>query len=571
LTDAGGGEQPPVVCEVLRRGRLLVAEPFFEQAAPLTLGRKGAVAASEGELVAVRPLGGGRAQLLEVLGRPADLAAVLHGLAVERGAARPWPDAVEQELAGLPSDPLEPEAERVDLRDRLVFTIDPETARDFDDAIGVEREPGGLRVFVHIADVARFVTPGAALDAEATRRGTSAYLPGRVEPMLPGRLSNGLCSLQPGLDRYAVTIEIAPDGELRAYRSLIRSRHRLTYDQVERILAGDEHAPAPLEQALRLADGHARALREARFARGAARIETGEPVFSFAEGRVTDARIEAESPSHALVEEFMLLANTRVAELLAAARAPTLYRVHAAPQGASIERLAERLAALDVPTPPMPPLEAPSAAAAYAARLADAVSRYCAASGRGTVAFPGMVLRALERARYDARNLGHSGLATSAYCHFTSPIRRYPDLVCHRALLGHLGLAEMPATDPVELGELAVHCSQTEREADLLERRGDDICLAWLLEHVLHDRGWDASFAGEVVGLIEAGAFVRFGDVFEGMLPVRVVGPEWFDLDRLEVALVGRSSGRRLRLGDAVDVRVSGIDRVRGRVDLRPG
>ena len=431
----------------------------------------------------------------------------------------------------------------------------------------MEQEPDGLRVFVHIADVARFVVTGSALDAEAIRRGRSVYLPGRVEPMLPARLSNGLCSLQPDVDRYAVTIEVAPDGELRAYRSLIRSRHRLTYDQVERILAGAERVAAPLEQALRLADGHARALCEARFSRGAARIETGEGTLTFAEGPVTEARIEAESPSHALVEEFMLLANTRVAELLAAARAPALYRVHPAPQGASIERLADRLAALEVPTPPMPPLDAPSAAAAYAARLADAVRRYCAASGRGAVAFPGMVLRALERARYDARNLGHSGLATSAYCHFTSPIRRYPDLVLHRALLGHLGLAEMPATDPAELGELALHCSQTEREADLLERRGDDICLAWLLERDLHDQGWDTAFTGEVVGLIEAGAFLRFGEVFEGMLPVRLVGQEWFDLDRHEVALVGRQR-RPARLGDPLAVRVRSIDRVRGRVLL---
>ena len=178
---------PPAVCEVARRGKLLVAEPFFEPGLPITLGRRGSVPAREGDLVAVE-LEGRRARLLEVLGRSDDVTAVLRGVLVAEGVAVPWPQEVEDELAALPADPLPPDPARADLRDRLTFTIDPPDARDFDDAISVEREQGGLRVYVHIADVSAFVVAGGPIDEEASWRGCSVYLPGRVEPMLPHAL-----------------------------------------------------------------------------------------------------------------------------------------------------------------------------------------------------------------------------------------------------------------------------------------------------------------------------------------------------------------------------------------------
>jgi ribonuclease R len=561
--------RPPLaVCEVARRGRLLVGEPFFEPGRPLTLGRRGAVAAREGDLVAVAPLGGGRASLVSVLGAADDVAAVLHAVAVDEGFEESWGEQIEQELLQLPRDPPAAQAERVDLRDRLVFTIDPPDARDFDDAITIEREPGGLRVLVHIADVSAFVPAGGAIDREAERRGCSVYLPGRVEPMLPHELSSGLCSLQPDVDRYAVTIDVAVDGTITAYRSMIRSAHRLSYPQVERILAGEEPAEPRLREALADALELSSRLRTARFERGAARIESREIEFAFADGRVIAAQAAGEPTAHSIVEELMLLANERVAELLAGAQAATLYRVHESPRPEAVELLVERLAELKVPTPAQPPLDAPGQAARFAATISEYVTRYIVQSKRGTVAFPLLVLRALERARYAAENLGHSGLASPAYCHFTSPIRRYPDLVVHRALLAQIGAAEPVVLQRQELDHVAASSSASERQAARIERRGDNVCLAFLLQDELYERGWSEPFRGEVVGMIEGALFVRFGEVFEGLLPARQLGRERFELDRLAVSMVGLSSGRRFRLGDPIGVSVRSIERARGRALL---
>jgi len=270
-----------------------------------------------------------------------------------------------------------------------------------------------------------------------------------------------------------------------------------------------------------------------------------------------------------LVEEMMLAANEAVAAELAAAAVAMPFRVHEPPDPAALDALAGRLEALAVPTPPQPALDSPAAAARYAGLLSQAVEGYVRASGRGREAFPAMVLRALRKARYDPVNLGHSGLASRAYCHFTSPIRRYPDILVHRALAQHLGgEGEPPAGEAVAAA--AAHASEAERRAEALERRADDVCAAFLLEQELYDRGWDAGFAGEVVGLGDAGAFVRFGDVFEGYLPGRAWAGQPVAQDPLGVALIALRSGRRLRLGDAVDVAVREIDRAAGRVRVRP-
>jgi ribonuclease R len=208
----------------------------------------------------------------------------------------------------------------------------------------------------------------------------------------------------------------------------------------------------------------------------------------------------------------------------------------------------------------------PAEAARLAARASAEVARYTAQSGRGGEAFPALVLRSLKQARYDPRNLGHSGLASRAYCHFTSPIRRYPDLVCHRALLRELGVLDVELPD--DLTELAEWTSVREREAAQIEYRADEICLAWLLERRLFHEGWDAEWEGEIVGAIGSGIFVRFDGVFEGYLPARRLPGDYFELDPLGTALVGRRSGGVYRLGDPIAVRVEGIRREEGKVEL---
>ena len=464
------------------------------------------------------------------------------------------------------------EPERVDLRDLLTFTIDPATAKDFDDALSFRREGDGIRAWVHIADVSAYVPAGSPLDRDAAERAFSTYVPGRVEPMLPEELSADLCSLRPNEDRRCVTVEVLFDAELKAgepvfYRSVIRSRARLTYSQAQAILAGTERAADDVTEALRLAEHVSAELRRRRFARGALRIEAGETAFAFdGNGGVENAWIEAEPLAHSLVEEMMILANEAVAGLLGGRKREALYRVHERPDPQSVELLLAKLAALEVPTPPTPEHLTPAEAAKLAALVSERVAEYTEQSGRGASAFPALVLRALKQARYDPRNLGHSVLASRAYCHFTSPIRRYPDLVVHRALLRELGVAEDPL--PEDLEGTAEWTSAREREIAAIEYQADEICLVWLLERRLFEHGWEAEFEGEIVGAIGSGIFVRFDAVFEGYVPARKLPGDYFELNPLATALVGRRGGFAYRLGDGMRVRVDRIERPSGRVSL---
>ncbi len=527
---------------------------------PLTLDRHGLGEAGPGDLVVVRK-GRGRARLERLLGPASSIEPVLEGLLAENGLREGFE----------PYEPPEPSLEgRVDLREQLSFTIDPETAKDFDDAISARREGDGIRVWVHIADVSWFVPAGSPLDHGAAERALSTYVPGMVAPMLPHEIADDLCSLRPGQDRLTVTVEVSPGGETNFYRSVIRSAARLTYGQAEAILAGRERAEPELAEALGLAQEASAELRRRRFARGALRIESPDTSFEFdGRGGVARAWRESEPAAHALIEELMILANEAVAGLLSSRRRDALYRIHERPDPQSVSLLLAKLAALDVPTPPEPERLTPQTAAEVAAAAAELVSAYVASSGRGRNAFPSLVLRALKQARYDPANLGHSGLASPAYCHFTSPIRRYPDLVVHRALLRELGVSDDPPAE--DLPELAEHCSVRERESASLEYLADEICLAWLLESRLYEAGWEATFEGEIVGAIGSGIFVLFDDVFEAFLPARRLPGDYFELNATGTALEGRrGGGSRFRLGDSIEVRVERIERAEGKVEVSP-
>ena len=540
--------------ELARRGKLLVGEPYFTPGMPIVVDRKGAGDAGPGDLAVVSGRRG-HARVERVLGSAKRIETVLEALLVDTGARQSFE----------PHEPPERSLEgRVDLRDEISFTIDPETAKDFDDALTLRDD----RAYVHIADVSYFVQAGTALDRGAAGRAFSTYVPGRVAPMLPQDLSEDLCSLRPHEDRLCVTVEMPLDGgQPSFYRSVIRSRERFTYGRAEAILAGRERADADLTEALKRAEVVSTDLRERRFARGALRVESPEIEFEFdSNGGVARAWRAQEAHSHMLVEELMILANERVAALLAGRRREALFRVHERPDPQAVQLLLAKLADLRVPTPPAPDDLSPVEAAAIAAEASELVTEYTEKSGRGRVAFPSLVLRSLKQARYDPRNLGHSGLASSAYCHFTSPIRRYPDLVVHRALLRELGVSDDAAPDDLE--ELAEHTSARERAAADVEYRADDICLAWLLDSQLYERGWEEPFEGEITGVIGSGLFAGFGEVFEGFLPARRLAGDYFELNGLGTALVGRRGGGTFRLGDPIDVRVESIDKPAGKVEL---
>jgi ribonuclease R len=465
---------------------------------------------------------------------------------------------------------------RRDLTELRTFTVDPATARDFDDAVSAQREGEGARVWIHIADVAAHVRPGSPLDLEARRRGNSTYVPGAVEPMLPHALSSDACSLAPGVERLAVTseIELGPGMEprrTRFYRSRIRSDARLDYDQLDRIFAGRVRPPAEVAEPLAAAREVSAGLGEHR-GTTTLDVESFEPEFRFdSNGNVTGAHGVEQTEAHRLIERLMILTNEQVAQLLERERVPAIYRVHAQPDPQRIERLLGQLAALGVPTPPLGQGLSPREAGRVAAEASRLARREAARRGHGREAYTSLVLRSLKQASYSEQNRGHAGLGSPAYCHFTSPIRRYPDLVVHRALLALLGEGE-EAPRLAEVRDAAADCSVRERESAQIERGADDVCAAFLLERELGERGLDTVFEGEISGVIRSAAFVSFrgelGDVYEGMLPARRLPGERYELDKAEVALVGRGSGARINLGDPISVRVTGFDAPRGRAEV---
>ena len=573
---------------IQRRGKFLVAEPFFGSGTRSAVSRDPRV--SVGDLVELRAARGGgggrrggRPTVARRLGRPDVARDVNEAVLFDRGMRRSFEPVVEREARARAEEvPGTDASARRDLRRLATFTIDPASARDFDDAISASVEEGGeaVRVWVHIADVSAFVAPRSHVDREAYRRATSVYVPGTVEPMLPRELSNGACSLVPDQERLTVTVELvvslARQEVVSAsfYRSLIRSDARLVYEQVDRVFDGAERASDPWAQPLAAARLAASALGARRAARSALSLESAEPEFSFDRaGHVVRARPVEQTESHRLIEHLMIAANEQVAGMLEERGVPALYRVHERPDAPAVERLIDQLASLGVPTPPVPESMTPQQAADLVGEASQLVEEWVTSrDGRGRRALTSLVLRSLKQAYYDHRNRGHAGLASPRYCHFTSPIRRYPDLICHRALVSVVDGSE-PPPEASWVAAAGPWTSTRERDAMVIERDADDIARCFLLERILFesaDGPAGSEFDGEVTGVISAGAFIAFGPEleFEGMLPVRRMEGDWYELNEQSTMLVGTRSGSAVRLGDGVRVRVGSIDAPRGRVDL---
>ena len=525
--------------------------------------------AKPGDLVWIEPLGAraprgkaGRARILERLGsmnepRTVSLIAIAaHDIPVDFS-----PDALKQAERCKAA----PMGERVDLRRVPLVTIDGEDARDFDDAVFAEPDDdpgnkGGWKLIVAIADVAWYVRPDDALDRSAVRRGNSVYFPDRVVPMLPEALSNGWCSLRPREDRpvLAVHMRIDAHGRLlshRFQRAMMNSVARLTYNQVQAAHDGKpDDTTAPIfDDVIKPLYGAYRVLLQAREKRGAIDLDLPErKTVIDPDGRIVDIAPRERLDSHKLIEEFMICANVAAAQALESRRMPCMYRVHEPPDPLKIEALRDFLGTLDVPF-----------AGGRQVRPADFNGVLGRIAGTPQARMVNeMILRSQSQAVYSPDNLGHFGLALERYAHFTSPIRRYADLLVHRALIAGFGMGEggLPKEAGESYPELGVTISGLERKAVAAERDANDRYVALFLA----DRV-GASFSARINGVTRFGMFVTLDETgADGLVPISSLGREYFEHDERRHCLVGRSTGTAFFLGDRVRVKLAEAEPITG-------
>ena len=487
-----------------------------------------------------------------------------------------WPPQVEKQVAGLSEQiPASAKKGRIDLCHLPLVTIDGEDARDFDDAVYcMPKEEGGWCLWVAIADVSYYVRPQTALDKEAVSRGNSVYFPSCVIPMLPEILSNGLCSLNPEVERLCMVCEmqVSAQGQITAakfYEAVMRSHARLTYSKVWKILQGDEELRqhyqylVPCLEQLHLLY---KALDSARIKRGAISFESEEAKFIFnAEKRIERIEPVERNDAHKLIEECMILANIAAARFVESSKEPSLYRVHDKPKPESIINLRTVFSELGLTLPGgMTPQSADYA------KIMDGVAE------RPDYEFlQTMILRSMKQAVYDPENRGHFGLALKSYAHFTSPIRRYPDLALHRSIKYLLSkqhgdnqhrttLTGGWHTDTNEMLQLGEHCSMTERRADEATRDVAD----WLKCDFMQDQVGNV-FNGIITSVTSFGFFVRLKDLFiDGLVHVSSLNNDYYRFDNVGQWLIGESSGMVYRLGDEVEIRVEAVHMDERKIDF---
>ncbi|MFT4571406.1 MAG: ribonuclease R [Candidatus Binatia bacterium] len=503
-------------------------------------------------------------RVVEDLGETGSLPTEIEGILRGAGIQREFPETVLEATRSQAAATDEELATRTDLRDLVTFTIDPADAKDHDDAVSVAVTPNGWRLVVSIADVAHYVPAGGVLDAEAFERATSVYLPGTVVPMLPHELSNDLASLRPDVDRLVVSalIDISNDGDVTATdfaRSIIRSRARVSYEEAQATLDGDPPASMPSEvrDCIEPMRDCAASLLARRLARGSVDLNLPEAqVVVDDDGNATNIRRRDRIFAHRIVEEFMLAANEAVARFLEQRKAPFLYRIHERPSQKTFAELATRLEAIGLRID------------RDGARLEPLVLRAPLAAAKGQPFERQanlMVLRSMTQARYSGVKEIHFGLASEAYCHFTSPIRRYPDLIVHRALLAELGFdTGLPLRDAA-LEEAAVHCSRRERRAMEAERDAVRVAAALLMRPYIGD-----VFEATVATVDRWGYGVELDDIFvEGSVHVGRYN-EYLDYIPEHMELVSRTSSLSIRIGDHVSVRLDEVDLASRSIEFAP-
>ncbi len=498
----------------------------------------------------------------QILGRPGDRETEVKKLLIEHGLDRAFPAAALAEADAYGTEPRPSDYDgRKDVRDLPLVTIDSESARDFDDAVCARKEGRNYRLYVAIADVSHYVRIGSALDDEAFRRGTSTYLTDQAIPMLPEQLSNGLCSLKPDVDRLCMLAElvIGPSGRVREasfHRAVMRSHARLTYNRVAQALDGepDEECRELLPTLLILAQV-SRKLLERRLRRGSVDLDLPEPQVVFdAKGRPIDTIRRPRNEAHRIIEDLMIATNEAVARYFEERELPTMYRVHEKPDPERLERFARLCETLGVEA-----RLSPDPSPAEVSQLLLQVSDH--ENGRSLHT---LLLRSLAQARYAAENFGHFGLASKAYLHFTSPIRRYPDLIVHRLL--KQSLDEEKAWYGVNrLEEVAVHCSGTEREAMLAERASLELDRALVAKEHLGKQ-----LPAMISGVQNFGLFAAVVEPFiEGLVPVQGLPSDFYELDDFGSRLTGTNTGRSYALGDGIEVEIQNVDISKRQVQLR--
>jgi len=502
-----------------------------------------------------------------------------------------WPEGVEAEAERFgDSVPHKAKAHRVDLRDLPLVTIDDETARDFDDAVYVERRPrGGWRLIVAIADVSHYVHPGSALDREAATRGNSVYFPNRVVPMLPEALSNGLCSLNPHVDRLCLycDMKISANGRLTRFvfrEGVMRSRHRLTYNKVGAMieepdsqLAQDTVASLDDESLDMIWSFHEMflALRKRRAERGAIDFDSDDTRIIYDENQKIQAIVPVtRNVAHIMIEEAMLAANICSAKLLEKAGVPALFRNHEPPKEERLSKLQQFLGGLGLSLGWSEGAPRPHVYQDLREQILDRPDRNVIQT---------MMLRSMTQAKYEAENKGHFGLAYKAYTHFTSPIRRYPDLLVHRAIRFLIRSEAVPnhvdnpgklptiprekiipysQADMVAIGE---QCSMTERRADDATR---DV-VSWLKCQFMESHIGDV-FEGVISGVANFGLFIQLNELhIDGLVHVANLDSDYYHFDEVNLTLTGESSGRKFGLGDGVTVRVAAVHTEDRKIDLQ--